>query len=156
MSKRRQKNNCYNKIENFLFIDIPHTVTASASSTMATKSIVSKVQVINIAEWNIEGNWVSTSNSLATSVVDKTQASMSGGCPVQTHPPHQSDLINNHSDMSFTDSDLLYADSPQFNSSSTNWQDNPMHTWIKKIDFFPIRAYTPWRKSWESGSALLY
>ena len=75
MPKRRRKN-AYDdeEVEVFSFIDIP---TDSASIKPTT---VSDTRVINVVEWNIDGNRVSTSNTLTTSTIEKTSAVTSDGC----------------------------------------------------------------------------
>jgi hypothetical protein len=100
--KRKRKNPDHsNEIEDFAFIDIPTTNSEPSTST------VSVSQVINVTEWNIDGNRISTSNTLTTSVSGKALATtpFNASC---VEP--QFDLANAYLDMSGTDP---CADAPQ-------------------------------------------
>ena len=74
MPKRRRKNDYDDEeVEGFSFIDIPTAATTSIKPT------VSETRVINVVEWNIDGNRVSTSNTLTTSIIEKTPVATSDG-----------------------------------------------------------------------------
>lgn len=92
MPKRKRKNNRHNEIEGLTFIDIS-TINSAPAST--SKSTVPKPQVINIVERNIDGNRVSTSNTLTTSIIETAASTVSDSNA--NNQPHEYDLADVYS-----------------------------------------------------------
>ena len=92
MPKHKRKNNCHNEIEGLTFIDIS-TINSAPAST--SKSTVPKPQVINIIERNIDGNRVSTSNTLTTSIIETAASTVSDSNA--NNQPHEYDLADVYS-----------------------------------------------------------
>lgn len=121
MPKRKRNVDRHNEIEDFTFIDIP-----TINSTSATPTTVSESQVINVAEWHIDGNRVSTSNTLTTTIIETQRplaTTLSDDCHGESQS-HQSDPRNAYSDLFYTDT---YAD-VQAQSASTEGSQNVQKT----------------------------
>jgi hypothetical protein len=98
MPKRKRNTGHHNEIEDFTFVDIP-----TVNSTSATPTTLSETQVINVAEWYIDGNRVSTSNTLTTTIIERPPITTTPSNDCGGSQSHQSDLLDAYPDLLCTD-----------------------------------------------------